>query len=404
MICPKCAFSQPDDIYCALCGVNIERYARKKRKQRYKAGILTVLLGIAILAIVNHITSSPKNVPRDKPSEGRLSKNVAPISQKTSPGRETHPGKSPAQPQKDHSLENQHFGAERTDFESSVQEYKQEKQSAVDAEKGSVTASQWFEKGKGLDDDSEAEIGCYQKAIELDAKFAPALYRLGAIYYRQANYELADKAFAGFLEHATDADREAYDIYVYHSIAGVERLSEKIEEQVSAEEGEKETPTEGEKETGEIADEEASEERSEETGEETSEEVMTIVRFSQVDGHIVVPVVLNDSISARVLVDTGAGITILSRELAKALGLDEERGTSITLKTMAMDIQAQLARLESIQVGGVGRHNFRVAVTDLPFGENGRFDGILGMDFLNNYKIHIDNERQRLTLAPRVHQ
>ncbi|MBN1842189.1 MAG: aspartyl protease family protein [Deltaproteobacteria bacterium] len=402
MICPKCGFSQPDDIYCALCGVNIERYARKKRKQRYKTGILTVLLGIAILAIINHITSSPKNGPRDKPSEGRLSKNVAPISQKTSPGRETHPGKSPAQPQKDHSLENQRFGAEKTDFKSSVQEYKQEKQSGVDAEKGSVTASQWFEKGKELDDDSEAEIGYYQKAIELDAKFVPALYRLGAIYYRQANYELADKAFAGFLEHATDADREAYDIYVYYSIADVQRLSKRIEEQAAAEEGEKETPTEVEKETGEIADEETSEETSEETGEEANEEVMTIVRFSQVDGHILVPVVLNDSISARVLVDTGAGITILSRELAKALGLDEERGTSITLKTMAMDIQAQLARVQSIQVGGVGRHNFRVAVTDLPFGEKGRFDGILGMDFLNNYKIQIDNETQRIMLTPHI--
>lgn len=404
MICPKCAFSQPDDIYCALCGVNIEKYARKKRKQRYKAGILTVLLGIAILAIVTHITSSPKNVPHDKPSEGRLSKKVAPISQKTSLGSKIPPSKSPAQSRKDHSLENQRLEAKRTDIESSVQEDKQEKQSGVDAEKGSVTAMQWFEKGNGLDDDSEDEIGCYQKAIELDPKFVPALYHLGAIYYRQANYELADKAFAGFLEHATDADRQAYDIYVYYSIAGVERLSEEIEEQVSAKEGEKETPTEGEKETGEIADEEASEEWSEETGKETSEEVMTIVRFSQVDGHIVVPVMLNDSISARVLVDTGAGITILSRELAEALGLDEERGDSITLKTMAMDIQAQLATLESIQVGGLSRNNFRVAVTDLSFGENGKFDGILGMDFLNNYKIHIDNEKQRLTLAPRVHQ
>jgi clan AA aspartic protease (TIGR02281 family) len=402
MICPKCGFSQPDDIYCALCGVNIERYARKKRKQRYKTGIVTVLLGIAILAVINHITSSPKDGPPDKLREGRPSKQIAPISQETSLGSKTHPGKSPAQPQKDHSPENQRFGAERTDFKSSVQEYKQEKQSGVDAEKGSVTASQWFEKGKGLDDDSEAEIGYYQKAIELDAKFVPALYRLGAIYYRRANYELADKAFAGFLEHATDADREAYDIYVYYSIADVQRLSERIEEQAAAEEGEKETPTEVERETGEIADEETSEETSEETGEEANEEVMTIVRFSQVDGHILVPVVLNDSISARVLVDTGAGITILSRELAKALGLDEERGTSITLKTMAMDIQAQLARVQSIQVGGVGRHNFRVAVTDLPFGEKGRFDGILGMDFLNNYKIQIDNETQRIMLTPHI--
>ena len=36
MICPKCGFNQPDDIYCALCGVDIERYAGKKKKRRYK--------------------------------------------------------------------------------------------------------------------------------------------------------------------------------------------------------------------------------------------------------------------------------------------------------------------------------------------------------------------------------
>ena len=34
------------------------------------------------------------------------------------------------------------------------------------------------EKGLRLDDDSDSEIALYQKAIELDSKFAPAYYRL----------------------------------------------------------------------------------------------------------------------------------------------------------------------------------------------------------------------------------
>jgi len=115
-----------------------------------------------------------------------------------------------------------------------------------------------------------------------------------------------------------------------------------------------------------------------------------------------VPVVLNDFLAARVLVDTGAGITVISRELAQELGLNERPGDSITLKTMAVDIQAQMARLDSIQVGDLTRDDFPVAITDLPLAQRTQFAGILGMDFLNNYKIHIDNDNNRIMLTPRA--
>ena len=103
---------------------------------------------------------------------------------------------------------------------------------------------------------------------------------------------------------------------------------------------------------------------------------MTIVKFSPVDGHIMVPVVLNDFFQAEVLVDTGAGITILSKELAHELGLAQQGGHAITLKTIGNDVQGQLATLDSIQIGHLSRHNFHVAITDLPIGEKGKFDGI----------------------------
>jgi hypothetical protein len=63
-----------------------------------------------------------------------------------------------------------------------------------------------------------------------------------------------------------------------------------------------------------------------------------------------------------------------------------------------MDIQAQLTTLTSIQVGNLIQNNLRVAITDLPFGEERKFDGILGMDFMKDYKIHIDNENNRILL------
>ena len=142
------------------------------------------------------------------------------------------------------------------------------------------------------------------------------------------------------------------------------------------------------------------EETVEETGEETVEQVMTIVRFLPVDGRIMVPVVLNGFLEARVLVDTGSGITVLSRELAQKLRLQGRPGNAVKLKTMAMEIEAQLATLDSIQVGGLIEKNFPVAITDLPLGKEKEFDGILGMDFMNNYKIHIDNMNDTIVLSP----
>jgi clan AA aspartic protease (TIGR02281 family) len=413
MICPKCEFEQPDDMYCAFCGVNVERYSSRQKKRRYKAGILVVLIGIAALSVASLITtSSRKRKPPDEAPQDSYAERLAQMNQESQlelesrrsssaiqdddqRKRDDRPlGKFPGKSNRGDRAQDDHLGIEEASLKAPLQRDKQEGQSENDVEGGTIPASQWFEKGEALDDDSDAEIQFYEKAIEQDSTFAPAHYRLGAIYYRRANYELADEEFASFLKYASDADRVAFDIYEYYSVSDVERLSEKLEEQATAEQEKESTPSEAEK--------EAEPRSTEETGEEASEEVMTIVRFSPVNGHITVPVVLNNSLTARVLVDTGAGITIISRELAQELGLEETPGNAITLKTMAMDIQAQKARLDSIQVGELTRNNFPVAITDLPMGERRQFAGILGMDFLNNYKIHIDNDTQRMRLTPRT--
>jgi hypothetical protein len=103
------------------------------------------------------------------------------------------------------------------------------------------TAREWFEKGRELDDESETEIEFYKKALELNPEYAPAYYRLGAIHFRHARHELADQEFAKFIQYASEADRQAYDIYVYYSPSDMERLSATaVTEKVSGEEEEKE--------------------------------------------------------------------------------------------------------------------------------------------------------------------
>lgn len=409
MNCPKCGFTQPDDIYCVLCGVNIERYARKRRKRRYKVFMLIALIGIGVLSAAKYINyvhhaETPQREDKDGyygPKAQRQGSAASRVTQHRGlSGRQLYSkGKadltSLAQSQK------QTPRPDRSQDEPSgkgapvagAQPGEQSADLGHEQEAGTLTARQWFEKGAALDDDSDAEIQFYQKAMELDPEFVPAHYRLGGIYYRQAKYDLADQEFAVFLKHASEADREAYDIYVYYSLTDVERLHEvKVKGQGPAEEAEKETSSEAEKEKQEAS--------GEESGLETGEEVMTIVKFSSIDGHVVVPIVLNGFLKASMLVDTGAGITVISRELAHELRLEADLGNPITLKTMAMDIQAQSARLDSIQVGGLSRDNFPVAITDLPFGGKARFDGILGMDFMNNYKIQIDNKNRQILFTP----
>jgi len=383
------------------------------------------LIGVITVSLAKYI-DSVHHVETTEPADkyGREDNKVK-IEDQTLPGKKLYSRIKPDQPPRSQSHQEPFKLDRREDVRLSEDDAsgsppldQQKAQSRHDGQGETQTAGQWFKKGRALDDESEDEIQCYQKAIELDPEFAPAYYCLGAIYFRQANYELAYQEFAKFLKYASEADRRAYDIYLYCSPSDVERLSEeklseeKVKEQTPAEEAKKEKPSEVEKEQEETTGEERGLEKSEEverepeeapgeeTGQETSEEVMTVVRFVSIDGHIVVPVVLNGFLEARMLVDTGAGITVLSRELAQKLQLEGQPGNSITLKTMAIDIQAQSATLDSIKVGDLIQGYLPVAITDLPIGESRRFDGILGMDFMNNYRIHIDNENSRILLSP----
>jgi len=378
MICPKCEFSQPDDIYCADCGVNVESYLRKKKKSRYKVGINLVLILIVVLFAAKFFFTGNET---EKSQTNKKDDSTQRLQTKTpadSPG--------PLLP------ESQPVRRRGTTARSSLDEPKQQVAPRSEPGEKTLTAREWFEKGLSLDDDSDGEIESYQKALELNPEFAPAYYRLGAIYFRQAEYDLAAENFAKFTLYASDPEKQAYNVELYFSQEDLEILREAMEEPAPEEE-EQEVATEPEG--------AESVETAEEVSTETSEEVESIIRFSSTNGHMVVPVLLNGSRTADLLFDTGAGITVLSRELAQNLGLAPEAGRSIKLKTVAAEVQAQIATLDSITIGDFSRADFPVAVVDLNLDDKRRFEGILGMDFLSNYTIRIDNQTSRIFLSPR---
>lgn len=268
MICPKCGFSQPDDIYCALCGVSIERYERylrQRKKRKYKVYLLVALIGIAGLSIATYIKSVRHVEPPGPLSKYVYKEKKNQVKDVTLPVTSPHqilvdkpesqrktslwPRSESQEPMPDR-REDKDLGGDESTRKSPLDQKKVE--SRDEEEDETKKAREWFEKGRALDDESEAEAQCYEKSIELNPKFAPAYYFLGAIYCRQANYELADQRFAKFLKYASEADRNAYDIYVYYSPSDVERISEeKVEGEVPVKETKKEKPPEARKETAE---------------------------------------------------------------------------------------------------------------------------------------------------------
>ena len=394
MICPKCNFSQPDDYYCAQCGVNVEKYVQKQRKKRFNLGLIITVLCIAALSIALFMSvqedSKKSDISKDTSREAK-------VAQRT-PSRE----KPPEQTVTSRALRSNESARRRSGNQPARRQATTERAPLEDGAKrrapesepkeSTLTSKDWFDRGLRLDDDSDSEISYYEKAIELDPKFAPAYYRLGAIYFRQAEYDLAAENFSTFLLYASETEKQTYDIELYFSPEDLEALRETTEEP-GPEEVEREVATE----PAEVE----SAETTEEVSTETSEEVESIVRFSTSNGHMVVPVLLNESRNTSLLFDTGASITVLSTELARSLGLVAVAGRTIRLKTVAADVQAKVAKLDSITVGGLSRSDFPVAVVDFDFDKRVRFDGILGMDFLGNYTIRIDNKANRIFLTPR---
>lgn len=407
MICPKCRFSQPDDYYCAQCGVNVEKYVQKKRKKRFNLGLIITVLSIAALSLALFMSipedSKKSDISKDKSRETRVAQkspsrekpqeqNVAPRTLKSNELARGRPGRVRGETPGAVRPGNQLTRKQETTVRSSLDDSAKRGEPQSEPKESTLTSKAWFEKGLRLDDDSDSEIAFYEKAIELDPKFAPAYYRLGAIYFRQAEYDLAAEDFATFLLYASETDRQTYNIELYFSPEDLEALREATEEP---------GPEEVEQEVAAEPAEVESAETAEEVSTETTEEVESIVRFLTTNGHMVVPVLLNESRNTSLLFDTGASITVLSTELAQSLGLVAAAGKTIRLKTVAADVTAKVATLDSITVGGLSRSDFPVAVVDFNLDTSGRFEGILGMDFLGNYTIRIDNQASRIFLTPR---
>jgi len=112
---------------------------------------------------------------------------------------------------------------------------------------------------------------------------------------------------------------------------------------------------------------------------------------------VIVRVVFNGSVTANLFLDTGATRTMVSRRIARSLGVST-LGSAI-MSGIGGRVVAPMARLQSIKVGEAEVSNLIVSIHD--FSPDPRIEGLLGLDFLNQFEISLDARKRQLFLTPR---
>jgi predicted aspartyl protease len=113
--------------------------------------------------------------------------------------------------------------------------------------------------------------------------------------------------------------------------------------------------------------------------------------------HIIVPVIFNDSVTGNLVLDTGAGQTMISKRIANDLRLySDGAGTRIGIGGA---VSVATATIDVVRVGDADVKNLRVSIHDIPF--NSFEEGLLGIDFLGRFQMSLDIEKGVLILAPR---
>ena len=123
-------------------------------------------------------------------------------------------------------------------------------------------------------------------------------------------------------------------------------------------------------------------------------------QFVRGGNSIVVEVNLNRKLKARLLLDTGAGIILLRRDIASKLG--------VNLKKVKPDMRVKVADgrvlnakhivLKSVATQGVEVKKVDAAVLLEESGSLDGVDGLLGMSFLKKFNFKIDQENKKLIL------
>ena len=133
--------------------------------------------------------------------------------------------------------------------------------------------------------------------------------------------------------------------------------------------------------------------------ERRSEEGKIIIRFTPGAKLIPVEALLNRSVTQNFVIDTGASMVTIPSQTAEALGIKLDDNTPVVPVSTASDVALAFeVTIDSIEIKGLRVNNLKALIIDMP-GDLGL--GLLGLSFLENFHVEIDNTKGILKLKPR---
>jgi clan AA aspartic protease (TIGR02281 family) len=109
---------------------------------------------------------------------------------------------------------------------------------------------------------------------------------------------------------------------------------------------------------------------------------------------------LNNTASARFMLDTGASAMQVSRAMAKKLNLKAHRAETVPVKLASGGfVRGYIVDINEVAIGPATVHHVKAIV--LGQDNMGVTDGLLGMSFLENFIFSIDTQKGQLILEKR---
>jgi Aspartyl protease/Domain of unknown function (DUF4124) len=125
---------------------------------------------------------------------------------------------------------------------------------------------------------------------------------------------------------------------------------------------------------------------------------LTVIDFAP-GKPILVTARINDTENTRLMLDTGADRTVIAPRALVAAGVSmRNAGTAGRIQGATGSTDVEGFSVDSIQVGNARVGRLLVISHDVNVSDS---DGLLGRDFLNHFKVTIDNAAGKVTLAPR---
>ena len=124
-----------------------------------------------------------------------------------------------------------------------------------------------------------------------------------------------------------------------------------------------------------------------------------VIALTKVNEHFVVEALINTKQTTQLLIDTGASITVISNDYYQHLQqlTVTQRGRDLTINTAGGNQLAFLITIDNFAIGNFVIDDFEMVVMDLANLANA--DGLLGMNFLKEFKFELDQSNAQLLLS-----